>query len=74
MNPIEIQKKGYQALIEALGYEGMVQFLQQLNAGRGDYTQERHQWLDELTLEDILTDIEQRRAREKSKSERETTE
>ena len=42
----ELRQQGYQALIEALGVVGAIKFLQQLEIGDGDYTKERHQWLD----------------------------
>ena len=29
--------------------------------GRGDYTEERHQWLDQMTLDDIYTRIQEQR-------------
>ena len=64
MTPSEIRKKGYKALVEALGVPGMIRFLQQFDAGYGDYTKERHQWLDKVTLEEILEDIEQLRENE----------
>ncbi len=35
-------------------------FIRQFDNGSGDYTQERHQWLDQLTMDEILTDIKQR--------------
>jgi hypothetical protein len=41
----EIRKVGLQALSNALGPVGMVRFLQQFDAGLGDYTQERRSWL-----------------------------
>jgi hypothetical protein len=47
----EIRKTGYKALVDALGVVGMLRFLQQLDAGTGDYTQERHH--DEPTFEDF---------------------
>lgn len=49
MKQSEIRKTGYQALIDALGVVGMLRFLQ-LDAGSGDYTQERYQ-TSEPTLE-----------------------
>jgi len=41
------------ALIDTLGIAGTLKFLQQLEVGDGDYTKERHQWLDQLTIEDF---------------------
>lgn len=58
----EILKAGLQALRERLGPAGMVRFLQVFETGRGDYTAERHQWLDSLTVDDIVRSIEERRA------------
>ncbi|WP_263971195.1 hypothetical protein [Leptolyngbya sp. PCC 6406] len=41
------------ALIDSLGVANTLRFLQQLGVGYGDYTQERHQWLDPLSLDDF---------------------
>lgn len=60
MIPIELRQKGYQALVESLGAIDAILFLQQAGRGVGNYTKERHQWLDKLTLEDIWADIQQR--------------
>ena len=62
MNLIEINQIGYKALADALGFDGMMQFLNQFNAGQGDYTKERDQWLDELSLEDIFVEIEKQQS------------
>ena len=51
-----IRKQGYQALVNSLGVIGMLRFLQQFDAGNGDYTTEKYQ-LDEPTLEDFQTFI-----------------
>lgn len=55
----EVMEKGYQALINSLGVVDTVRFIQYFSSGQGDYTKERHQWLDKQSLEDIFTDIEQ---------------
>jgi len=60
MTPIELQKKGFEALVKTLGIVDAIRFIQQYDSGSGDYTQERHQWLDQLTMDDILHDIETR--------------
>ncbi len=61
MTPVELRRQGLAAVCKELGYVGMVRFLQQFDAGSGDYTKERHQWQDELTVADILKQIEERR-------------
>ncbi|MEH2065426.1 MAG: hypothetical protein V7K50_24735 [Nostoc sp.] len=53
MKSMEIRQQGYKALIDALGVAGTLRFLQQLEVGYGDYTKERNQWLDELTINDF---------------------
>ena len=51
----DIRKKGIEALAEALGPIGMIRFLQQLDVGKGNYTEERRKWLDNLTIDDVVT-------------------
>lgn len=62
MTPVELNRKGFNALVKALGYADAIRFVRQFDNGSGDYTKERHQWLDKLTLEDIWADIQQRQS------------
>lgn len=57
MKQSEIRTIGYKALIESLGVVGMLRFLQQLDIGSGNYTQERHQFI-EPTLEEYQQFLE----------------
>jgi hypothetical protein len=52
-----IRKMGIEALNEKLGPIGMVEFMRQFDSGYGDYTKERYNWLDGLTIEDISSEI-----------------
>jgi hypothetical protein len=52
-----IRKLGIEALTEKLGPLGMVEFMRQFDSGYGDYTKERHNWLDGLKIEDISNEI-----------------
>jgi hypothetical protein len=52
-----IRKLGIEALNEKLGPLGTVEFMRQFDSGYGDYTQERHNWQDELTIEDISNEM-----------------
>jgi hypothetical protein len=52
-----IRKLGIEALSEKLGPVGMVEFMRQFDSGYGDYTKDRHNWLDRLTIEDISNEI-----------------
>lgn len=53
MTPEQIRLTGLEVLSRELGPVGMIRFLPQFETGRGDYSVERHQWLDSLTIEDI---------------------
>jgi hypothetical protein len=52
-----VRKLGIAALTEKLGPIGMIEFMRQFDSGYGDYTKERHIWLDNLTIEDISKEI-----------------
>lgn len=54
----EIRKQGLDALCETLGPVDMVRFLQQFSLGEGNYSEERHQLLDGVTMENVLSDLE----------------
>ncbi len=53
----EIRRAGLQALAQALGPVGMVRFLLQYETGVGDYTADRHRWLDGLSIEDVARNV-----------------
>lgn len=53
----EIRRAGIELLTQNLGAVGMVRFLQQNELGWGDYTQDRHQWLGNPSLSEIVGDI-----------------
>ncbi len=53
----EIIKQGYDALINSLGIADTIRFIQYFSLGKGDYTKERHQWLDEKTLADVSVEM-----------------
>jgi hypothetical protein len=61
MTPLEINRLGYQALNDALGFDGMIRFVRQFELGSGDYTKDRHQWLGQLTVEDIFNQVQHQR-------------
>ncbi len=69
MTQIEIYEAGLEVLSRELGVVGMIRFLQMFDNGKGDYTKERHQWLDHLTIEDILTQIKDQRLEGNGESE-----
>jgi hypothetical protein len=57
----EIRLVGLRALYRDLGAVGLARFLQQFEMGHGDYTTERHAWLDEYTVQDVVEQMKERR-------------
>jgi hypothetical protein len=57
MTTEQIRNHGLEALRRELGVVGMVRFLQQFSNGEGDYSADRHQWLDNLSREEVLAQI-----------------
>ena len=53
----EVLDRGYKALVDALGVIDAIRFIQHFHPGYGDYTKERHQWLDKLTMDDFLAEM-----------------
>jgi hypothetical protein len=53
MTPQQIRTAGLAALTRELGLAGMIRFMEQFETGKGDYSKDRHQWLDEYTVDDI---------------------
>lgn len=57
MTQEEVRTRGIDVLRRELGAVGMLRFFRQFDQGKGDYTKERHRWLDHLTMDDILKDV-----------------
>ena len=63
----EIYELGLEVLLDKLGHAGTIRFLQQCEPAMGDYTVERHKWLDGLDIETIMQGIQKLR-QEKQRS------
>jgi len=57
----QVRLTGLRALSRDLGPVGLVRCLQQFETGYGDYTAERHRWLGEHTVQDLVQEIERQR-------------
>jgi hypothetical protein len=53
----QVRVLGLEALSEKLGPVGYVRFLQQYDTGYGDYTRDRHLWMDRRSAREIGEDI-----------------
>jgi hypothetical protein len=60
-NPLILRKMGLEALCKSLGPIGMIRFLQQYEAGTGDYTKERDLWLKDIDIETVAIELRHRR-------------
>lgn len=63
MTAHDLRREGLQALFDRLGPAGAIRFLQEFDAGRGDYTQERQAWLGDVPVDDVARRITERRDR-----------
>lgn len=64
----QIRIAGMEALARELGIVGMVRFLQQFETGHGDYTKDRHKWLDDQDMDAVVKRIrEKRESKQKNK-------
>lgn len=52
-NATQLVADGFAALVEKLGMADAIRYVQRYDQGEGDYTRERHQWLDRLTPEEV---------------------
>ncbi len=64
----QIRIAGMKALARELGIVGTVRFLQQFETEHGDYSKDRHEWLDDQDMNTVLKRIrEKREANKKAK-------
>jgi len=61
MTSEEIWQAGLEALTRELGPAGTVRFLQLLVTGHGDYSAERHNWLDNMDVKTLAEETRKRR-------------
>lgn len=57
----ELNQQATEILVREMGIVDALRFLSQFSSGSGDYTKERKQWLDNLTLEQITSEIRAKR-------------
>lgn len=61
MSPNQVRSAGLAALIKSLGPTGMARFIQQYDMGTGDYTRDRSNWLDQMSLDEVVSGISRMR-------------
>ena len=53
-DPIELRRRGFEALVQALGWVNAVRFLGQYEIGQGNYTRDRHSFLPDWDAEMLV--------------------
>lgn len=61
----EVNQLAREILIREIGVVDTLRFLNQFRYGGGDYTKERGQWLDNLSLVEIVSKIEVHRRKKR---------
>ena len=67
MTPQQICVSGIAALSRELGVVGMIRFMQQFEMGQGDYSKDRHQWLDQYSVADIAKLVQEKKVASKQR-------
>ena len=53
-NPAELRRCGMEVLVRELGYVNAMRFLHQYETGYGDYTRDRHAFLDSQSVDEMV--------------------
>ena len=57
IDDLEFERRTLAAIRHELGLGGLARFLMTYRSGKGDYTADRHQWLDGITMEEIEREL-----------------
>ena len=60
MTDEDFERYALAILQRELGLDGLARFLRLNRAASGDYTRDRHKWLNGTTIDDIMAEIESR--------------
>lgn len=71
MTDAEVYERGIEILLDKLGHAGTIRFIEQCEPPTGDYTAERHKWLDDLDMETIMQGIQELREKKQEAMENE---
>jgi hypothetical protein len=53
----QFDREAFALIVREFGLGGLARFIRRHRSGPGDYTAERHQWLDHLTPEEIEGEV-----------------
>jgi hypothetical protein len=60
MSDEDFEKHALAILQRELGLDGLARFLRLYRSGTGDYTRNRHRWLEGATIQEIMAEVERR--------------
>jgi hypothetical protein len=60
MTDEQFERHALDIIHRELGVYGLARFLRVYRAGTGDYTRDRHQWLEGLTVQELAKEFEGR--------------
>jgi hypothetical protein len=60
MSDADFERHALQVLHRELGLDGLARFLRVYRSGSGDYTRERHRWLEGATVQEITAEMKLR--------------
>lgn len=63
MSPIELTQTAIRILVKELGIVNTARFIDQFTGGYGDYTAERDTLLPDMTVDEVVHAIQQRKER-----------
>ena len=53
----EINRRATHILFKEMGVVDTIRFLNQFSVGQGDYTKDRNNWLNEISMDDAIAQI-----------------
>ena len=56
----DFERHALAILQRELGLDGLARFLRIYRSGSGDYTRDRHRWLEGATIQEIMAEVEHR--------------
>jgi len=58
MSDEDFERQALAILQRELGLDGLARFLRVYRSGPGDYTRDRHRWLEGATIQEIMAEVE----------------
>jgi hypothetical protein len=53
----QINHRATRILFENMGVVDTIRFLNQFSIGQGDYTKDREEWLSDMSLDDVVSQV-----------------